>query len=310
MKYTPNYLCDLHCHTNRSDGNDSPIELIDRASVLKMKVIAMVDHNMLPIREDEGINLMNYAGERGLQVIPGCEFTCDTEVEDVHIIGLGCRWEDPEISRLIKDVEASRINCYKTLTEVLCKNGIYVTWDEVLASGKKLEDIEKKEIFELMVKKGYAGSWTEAKLMLRDDPEYKIPREKIDPYKCIKVIHESGGVSILAHPYLIDDNVRKAGKEMTRKEYIETLITSGLDGIEAAYTYDKTSYKGSMKNEEIEREVTGFFGHKVRFISGGSDYHGDGKKGVANPREIGEKGIAPEYFMSNTCLASLLSTKV
>lgn len=35
MKYTPNYLCDLHCHTNRSDGNDrSPIELIDRASAL------------------------------------------------------------------------------------------------------------------------------------------------------------------------------------------------------------------------------------------------------------------------------------
>ena len=38
--YLPNYPVDLHCHTTRSDGADTPQELIDRAAGLGMKVSA------------------------------------------------------------------------------------------------------------------------------------------------------------------------------------------------------------------------------------------------------------------------------
>ena len=41
-------------------------------------------------------------------------------------------------------------------------------------------------------------------------------------------------------------------------------------------------------------------------ISGGSDYHADGKKGVKNPREIGECGITREDFMKYEKLVRIL----
>ena len=41
-------------------------------------------------------------------------------------------------------------------------------------------------------------------------------------------------------------------------------------------------------------------------ISGGSDYHADGKKGVANPRELGEGGVSFDYFRANPLLSALI----
>ena len=49
--YLPNYPVDLHCHTTRSDGADTPQELIDRAAGLGMKVLAVTDHDIRPPRE-------------------------------------------------------------------------------------------------------------------------------------------------------------------------------------------------------------------------------------------------------------------
>ncbi|WP_222927573.1 PHP domain-containing protein [Biomaibacter acetigenes] len=42
------YDCDLHCHTIRSDGNDSPEELIENATKAGLKVIAITDHDIQP----------------------------------------------------------------------------------------------------------------------------------------------------------------------------------------------------------------------------------------------------------------------
>ena len=142
-----------------------------------------------------------------------------------------------------------------------------------------------------MAEKGYAASWEAAKIMVQSDPELNVRREKIDPLHAIRLIHDCGGLAVLAHPYLIADAVEspEVGK-MSRAEYIERLIAHGLDGIEARYTYNKTSYQGEQTVEEIEREVRERYGNRLS-ISGGSDYHGS-KKGTIDPREIGEAGIS------------------
>ena len=43
-----NFPVDLHCHTVRSDGADTPKELIDRAAELGMEIIAITDHDVRP----------------------------------------------------------------------------------------------------------------------------------------------------------------------------------------------------------------------------------------------------------------------
>ena len=99
MDYKPNYLCDLHSHTTRSDGNDTPKEFLDTAAALGMKVVAITDHDVLPPEKIEVGGLMvdveRYAQKKGMKVLKGIEFSCETEVEDVHLVAFGCDYSSP-----------------------------------------------------------------------------------------------------------------------------------------------------------------------------------------------------------------------
>ncbi|MCL5985099.1 MAG: PHP domain-containing protein [Actinobacteria bacterium] len=304
------YECDLHCHSTRSDGNDSPKELIDNAASLGMRAIAIVDHDIDPplvIALDDGreIDILSYAKGKGLELILGYEFSCDTNVDDVHIIGYRCEWRSKLIQDEVQAAEDSKVYAYRDLCEVLTRYGMPIDYEnEVLTYTQDGEvkhrlpkEVQRKHIFELMAQKGYTRSWDEAKILVRDDPRLNVKRKKIDPIRAIGVIHGSSGIAVLAHPHLIDEEVHpQEGLTFTRDEYIEKLLGVGLDGIESSYTYDKTTYKGSLTKEQIKYEVEEKYRNRVKFFTGGSDYHNDSKKGVENPRYIGEAGISFDEF--------------
>ncbi|MGI6117055.1 MAG: PHP domain-containing protein [Bilifractor sp.] len=315
MENQTRYLADLHCHTNRSDGSDTPQELIDHAAELHMEILAITDHDVRPperIRLADGkeAELTEYGKLRGIQLLPGIEISCDTLVEDCHIICFGCDWKDPYFDELEQRVAASKIKSYRTLIRRLTEHGMPLTWEEVLDNnGSPIEEehVQKKMIFELMARKGYAPDWGAAKLMVKNTPAYQISREKPDPIEVIAKIHNAGGIAIMAHPYLVNEPVRLPGNsKASRRKYIDLLIRAGLDGIEASYTYDKTSYGGTMTPEEIENAVRSEYSDRVSIISGGSDYHNDQKKGAKKIRHIGERGVSPEYVRSNSLLSGLL----
>jgi len=308
------YSVDLHAHTTRSDGNDSPAELLENAAALGMKVIAMTDHDVLPPEyiEKNGsqISVADYAAGLGIGVMRGIEVSCDTNVDDVHIVGFGCDWQAPGLQWLPEMAVVSKGKSYRLLVERLCAAGMDLNWDDLLEDGKRNEDdIQKKHIFELIANKGYAPSWQAAKIMVRDNPAYDVKREKPDPVKTIESLHAAGGIAILAHPYLIDEIVALDGESITRDAYIRFLIDAGLEGIESRYTYDKTSYKGTQSPDAIAQEVEERYGKSVAIISGGSDYHADHKKGVSNPRQIGDAGVTLEYFYQHDVLAGLCEGK-
>lgn len=306
----PKYPCDLHCHTTRSDGNDTPGQLIGIASSMGLKAIAITDHDIDPpltLQENNRtLDIKAFSRSLGLELILGYEFSCDSHVDDVHIIGYELDWDSPLVKEAVVQARKSKANAYKKLCEALTKNGMPVYYEDELLNYKDSKgshrkrspyDIQRKHIFELMAKKDCAPSWDKAKLMVRDNPKLNIGREKISPVKALEVIKKCGGLAVLAHPYLIDEEVdsRIIGK-MSRDSYIKNLINSGLDGIESCYTYSKTTYKGDKSDEEIKKEVEDKYNGKVKFFTGGSDYHNDGKKGVDNPRSLGEAGISLEEF--------------
>lgn len=312
MPYIPSYLCDLHCHTKRSDGFDEPWELIERAGSLGMKIIAITDHDVIPpesiVKNGLEMDIDDYAGRIGVKYVKGMEISCDTDVEDVHILAYGCNWKDTFFSNLTAKIELSKIEGYRALTRALCRNNINVSWEEVLQHGSldlKPEKVQKKHIFEMIANKGYTRNWQEAKILTQQNPDLDIKREKPYPLDVINEIHKAGGIAVLAHPYLIDENLNTAVGTLTREKYIQILINGGLNGIEACYTYDKTSYKGKMTKEEIFMEVVSKYKNRVEVLSGGADYHGDDKRGVTNARLIGECGVHVDYFESNALLSRL-----
>ncbi|MCL5070011.1 MAG: PHP domain-containing protein [Actinobacteria bacterium] len=312
----PNFECDMHCHTNRSDGNDTPLELIENALRCGMKVIAIVDHDTNPpetIIDNYGkeMPIKGYAGQLGLDLILGYEFSCDSFVDDVHIIGYELNWNDESLKSEVRRAKASKSAAYRKLCEVLSLHGMPIDFDlEILhyidkngnLHERKPDEVERKYIFEVMALKKYVKTWQEAKLLVRNSPELNVRREKINPLDAINMIKRLKGLAVLAHPYLINERVdSKILGNLTRDEYIEKLIEAGLDGIESTYTYNKTSYKGKLTPQEIKMEIEYRFKDKVKFFTGGSDYHNDAKRGVKNSRRIGEAGISYQEFRKIFC---------
>jgi len=305
------YPCDMHSHTTRSDGNDTPLELIDNAVRLGLHALGVTDHDIPPplelsLADGSTADSVAYALERGLHLILGYEFSCDTHVDDVHICGYGCDWRHADILAEAAAAKCSKSNAYRELCERLTAMGMPVDWEQdvlhcVGADGKQAvrnpDEVQRKHVFEAIAARGHANTWSEAKLMVRDNPSLNVPRRKIDPCDAIAIVHRAGGMAILAHPYLIDEWIETAGQPVrSREAYIRQLIDAGLDGIEASYSYDKTTYKGTLTPEPIEREVRTTYARRVRFLSGGSDYHADHKKGAAKARQLGERGLTIAEF--------------
>ncbi len=293
---------DLHCHTLRSDGNLTPEGLVSKAKEDGLKIIAITDHDIRPplkyTFDNKELHYSDVFGVSGVHIIPGIEISCQTEVEDVHLLCYGCDWEHDFFSQLEIFTVKSKVGAYRKLVELLGNHGMPLNFDEIIQKRSISEsEIQKKHIFEEMANKGYVHSWKDAKVFVKDNADLSIQREKPEPVDIIRSIHKLGGIVILAHPYLIEDNLILNDKKYVRDEYIKKLIEAGLDGLEVQYSYDKTSYTGTLKKEEIRENLLHQFGHLPLVFSGGSDYHADEVKGVKNPRVLGENGMTLEEFL-------------
>ena len=307
------YDCDLHGHTTRSDGNDSPREFIQNAAARGVKIIAITDHDVVPpktVQDGTQVHeIKEYAAAYGVTFIPGIEISCETNIEDVHLIGFGCKWEDTFFRELDAFTMKSKIRSYKRLVQKLCQYGMPLTWEEILENnGNPIAEsaIQKKLIFNKLAEKEYVKDWSAAKLLVKKERSLCVNREKPDAKEVIRRIHEQGGIAIMAHPYLISEQVYYQREYLSRSDFIEELIGAGLDGIEARYTYDKTSYAENRSKAEIYQEIMERYGERLKVISGGSDYHADYKKGVLNPRDMGECGLTEKEFMDTPKLRQLL----
>lgn len=299
------YPIDMHCHSVRSDGGDTYDELCAVARQRGVRLFAVADHDIVPDLQPEGEDLFEFAKTRGVRILPAIELSCDTLVPDVHIVGIGCDFTNSAFRHFEDEMIESKIQSYRKIVSLLVEDGLHISWDDVLLQNDvKIEEkhVQGKHLFNTIARCGGAPDWAEAKKMVQTTPRYAaVKREKIAPQDGISMIRETGGFAILAHPHLI----MRYPRDIRRSVYIEKLIEAGLQGIEAAYPYNKTSYRGSHTPEEVEEIISGKYKDRL-FISGGSDYHDDAKFGSKNPRLMGEKGIQPEDIRANDTLYAIV----
>jgi len=74
---------DLHLHSNYTEGDLSPKDLIKRAKKENLTVISLTDHNVI-----DGIPEAARAGEQsGIIVIPGVEIYTKFQGKNLHLLG-------------------------------------------------------------------------------------------------------------------------------------------------------------------------------------------------------------------------------
>lgn len=242
---------DLHIHTTASDGMLSPSEVVDWAVKKRLSAIAITDHDStLGIEEA----IKRSKAYDSILVIPGIELSSDFEGEEVHILGYFIDYNNDELIKLTKDLRESRLIRGEKMVEKLRENGINISIEEV----RELTDedfIGRPHIARVLLSKGYVEGIGEAfdKYIGKDKPAY-VNRFKPSLKGAIDLIHNAGGVAVLAHPGIIKKDL-----------IIEKAIAMGIDGIETFHS--KHDYEIINKLQDMAKEYS-------LICTGGSDCHG------------------------------------
>lgn len=249
---------DLHVHSNRSDGTMTPRELVDYAVQKGLKAIALTDHDTV-----DGIDeIMDYAKDMPLEVIPGIEYSTEYNGRDVHIVGLFIDHKASVFLDYLARFQQSRTDRNHKLCANLQRAGIEITYEALLCAFPNAV-ITRAHYAKFLLDNGYVKSRNEAfERYLGDHTPYFVHREKITPEEVIDVTRRAGGIPILAHPMLY-----KLGKDQL-ESLIKRLKSAGLMGMETIYsTYSL-----------VERRKMKALARKYQLLeSGGSDFHGENK---------------------------------
>ncbi len=252
---------DLHVHSTRSDGTLSPKELVDYALEKGLKAMALTDHDTV-----DGISeILEYAADKPIEIIPGIEYSTEYNGRDVHIVGLFIDHKAPKFVSYLDRFKKSRTERNHKLCANLQKAGIDISYDELMDEFPDAV-ITRAHYAKLILKKGYVKSIREAfDKYLGDHTPYFVHREKITPQEVIDVTLSAGGIPVLAHPTLYGMG----------KEQLETLVSllksEGLMGIETEY---------STYTPAETRRIKALAQKYNLLPSGGSDFHGSNKTGL------------------------------
>ena len=249
-------LIDMHTHTNYSDGDYSPTELIELAKKQNIKILGITDHDTL-----EGIKNVP-KNIKGIKVIHGIELTAKVSKGRMHILGYNIDINNEELNDKMSWLKDKSTNSVISLIEQLKKDyKIYFTHEEIKELINSNHNLGRPDLARLLIKKGYVKTVQEAfdKYLIAAYDKTRKVNKNLKPEECIKLILNSGGIPVLAHPHSLElDN--KQLEILLRK-----MIKQGLKGIEVYHS----------NNTKEEEEFYLYLANKYKLlISGGSDYHG------------------------------------
>ncbi|MFH1699026.1 MAG: PHP domain-containing protein [Candidatus Zixiibacteriota bacterium] len=261
-------LIDLHIHTDHSDGRQSSVEAVKSGLSLGLKAIAITDHDAV----SGVVEAIDYAAGKEIEVISGIELSASKTDDDIHILGYLFRTDDEGLLEAIDRFRKIRFDRGKKMVERLGNLGIKVDYDEVVELAGKAP-IGRPHVAEVMAQRGVVSSYDEAfrDYLTLNGPVY-VPKAKLTPREAIELIHNAGGVAVMAHPGLTNED-----------DLIEEMVSWGLDGIEI---YHPTHRPAKRKKYRKLAERLGLF------CTGGSDSHNrTGRYG-----NIGHEKVPYEYL--------------
>lgn len=268
---------DLQIQSSASDGKYTPRELVKRASVLGIGIVAITDHDTV-----DGVSEALSAGEdHGVEVIPGIELSAHEAGWGIHILGFGIDHENLELLGALAEAQRGRADRAKEIVKRLQQAGFQITYEDVLhyATGSS---VGRPHIARAVLgnpeNKKMLGGVTDIGEFIRNflvvGKSTYVERENMSAKEAIDLIHNSNGVAVWSHPAI------NASDAIHLQALLQKFIAYGLDGLEAfnpSHTEEQT-----RALEKLARE-------RSLLISGGPDFHTDE---AANTRTEGGMELA------------------
>ncbi|NLL31414.1 MAG: PHP domain-containing protein [Clostridiales bacterium] len=259
---------DLHIHSSFSDGNLTPEEIVEAAKNNGLKAISITDHDCI---SSQYIIEKKY---NDINIIPGIELSSEIDNLEIHILGYYIDYHNENLISTVNKLSKERTKRIEKIISKLNENGINLSMEDIDSTNS----VGRSHIANAMVKKGYFDNYKSAfvNFLVKDKPAY-VKGYKLNYKEAIKVIRDSGGIPVLAHP-------GQVYRGLAIESLIKELKFFGLMGLEV--------YHPSHLREDTNRFYNLAKKYKL-LITGGSDYHG---KGCYNENIIGSYGIKKELL--------------
>lgn len=230
-------MIDLHIHSTYSDGELSPIEIIDKAKSNNIKFLSISDHDSISAYTTE---LFSYAEKNNIKLIPAVEMSTRYLGVGFHVLGYNFDLTDKNLSNCLNKLQNARVDYLCSVSKKLNTLGYIVNVEKL----KNLPSVTKAHISQdvinnvknknLLLKTfnhiPSKGEFIET-IMNEGCPAF-VEKFGITPIEASKIIKEANGIVILAHPvsYIYEDNITI--------DQIKSLINQmQADGIESNYIY-------------------------------------------------------------------------
>ena len=263
-------MIDLHVHTVNSDGDFTTEETLVEAEKSNIEILSFTDHNCIKSYDDlKEINISQiYTGK----IIAGTELEFVKDGRLFDMLGYGFDIEILKKAEIIKngmeyttvEKETEILNKFRNICDRLgikYSNNLEIKAANNMANDVILDDIltysENKTILDNM------GIYDRTTFYRQHVCEPKSPfyidqtKGKFDIFEVTKAIHEAGGKTFLAHPFVY--------KLPNLKEFLDEIVSYNIiDGIECEH----------RKHTEQEIEwIKQYCDQHGLLKSGGSDRH-------------------------------------
>lgn len=277
---------DLHTHSAMSDGTDAPRELVRKAASIGLKAVALTDHDTVA-----GVAEAMAAGrEFGVEVVPGIEISSDYKDENVHVLGYYIDTESESLRHMALWAAEERDKRNRRMAENMAADGFDISYEALLQEFPGAI-LGRPHFCEHLMRKGYVSSIAEGfQKLLGSKGPYYLPKKRLPLATVAKIILDSGGIPVLAHPLQY---------KMSEEELFALLDEAqslGIQRVEGYYSEHGPVQQAYVLNLAAKRGMA---------LSGGSDYHGTRKPAISLGTGMGNLSVP--YFVLDSLKSDLKS---
>ena len=276
---------DLHTHSTRSDGLDTPSQLVTNAAKAGINVLALTDHDTVSGWDEA----RSKAIELGLGFIPGIEVTSVSDIErfgrtiriSVHLLAYLPDPNHEALSLVLDDTVVTREARARAIVDKLATQ-MPITWEMVLDHLDKGATIGRPAIADTLVTMKKVSDRSEAfDYYLASDGPFYVSHSAVSTVEAIELIGKAGGVSVIAHP------LKGVGPDTSPEDlpldHFEQMIQRGLAGIEVYHRDVPEAARSWLLDLASKHDLV---------VTGSSDYHGVAGK----PNQLGENTTSQEML--------------
>ena len=211
-------FADLHLHTRFSDGTFSPEELVAQAVKHGLAAIALTDHDTV-----EGCAATARECEAaGIGFITGTELTAEYDETEVHLLGY---FLDTRNERFLAETTKFQAVRQRRIHEMVARIndlGVPLQVESVFALAN-CQSPGRPHVARALVKAGLSKTLDEAfEYYLKKGRPAWVPKARMSALESIQLIHQAGGLAVMAHPGLNRTD-----------QIIPGLVQAGLDELSA-----------------------------------------------------------------------------